>query len=227
MSEIGAKRRAEIKREIQDIFPQTEWDLLKAQINWVFEQYEKESLISRDTHPNRKQMIGAIEGIQRRIESVMARFCEDDGAAIMGWLSGVMDDPEKKGIESSHTSFVDKVTELHKTTVMALDELYEHDEEFELNGTPHKRKTQTSVRDGMVIPMLTVVACRNGLAPSSDWGHLDDACRFVDLVLEYAEIPAPDAGKNVAKRGEAAQGRLRRMIKESARKYRETGKIDK
>src|SRR5690554_3913455 len=110
MTDVSDERRTEIKREIQSIFPQIDRELLAAQINLVFDRYETESLISRDTHPTRKQMIEAVEDIQRHLESVMARFCEDDGAAIMGWLSGVMDDPKKEGIESSHTSFADKLT---------------------------------------------------------------------------------------------------------------------
>ena len=215
----------EIKHKIEALFPETDPEVLKAQINWVFDQYNTESLISRDTHPNRRQMIQAVEGIQSHLESVMARFCEDDGAAIMGWLSGVMDDPKNEGIESSGTSFADKLTQLHKTTKTTLEELNAHDGEFEINGTPQKRRTRTSVRDELMIPMLTVIASRNGLSPADDWEDLDKACEFASLVMEYASIPVPDVGQGVAQRGEVAQGRLRRMIKGAARRYEETGQV--
>lgn len=219
MSQRSEAELERLREEIGRTLPEAEPDILKAQINWVFDQYNQESLISRDTHPTRSQMIKAIEGIKGNLESIMFRFCEPDGGAIVGWLSGVMVDPDKKGIESTHAEYADKLTELHKASATALEELLEGNGEFEINGQPHARKTRTNVRDTMMIPMLTVIACRAGLSPANDWDDLDRTCKFVSLVLEFADIPAPDAGKEVDKRGEEAQGRLRRMIKEAARRY--------
>ena len=224
----GDERQAAIRRKIQRIFPDTDRELLAAQINWVFDQYNTEYIVSRDTHPTRRQMIDAVEKIQGQLDSILARFCEEDGAAIMCWLSAVLDDPYKTDEQSDlSVSFSSKLGELRTATATTLAELHEHDGEFEIDGVSHKRRTRTSVRDRMMIPMLTAIACRNGLSPGCDWEDLDQACDFVTLVLEFAGIPAPDAGRDVAKLGEAAQGRLRRMVKEAARQYQETDRIDK
>lgn len=215
----------DIKQRIEALFPDTDPELLKDEINLVFDTCNTRSLISRDTHPTKHQMVSAIEEINRHLEAIMHRFCEDDGGAVMGWLSAVMDDPDKKGIESGMVSFADKLRELHQTTQRALDEFYTGDGEIELSGRPHTRKSRTHVRDTVMIPMLAVTACVNGLSPADDWEDLDKACEFAKLVMEYASIPAPGTGKNVATRGETAQGRLRRMVKEAARRYQETGQV--
>jgi hypothetical protein len=204
-------RQDEIWTQIQATLPEVEADVLAAMLDKIMEGYATERGISRDTMPTKPQMQDALHDIHSHLWAIASRLMEDDGPMIAGWLGAELDQEN----ESSAT-FINQVVEMLEATERSIGHV-EKSEHTIVNDKPHTRRTRTAARDKYLIPMLTGATMQVGMDPSNDWEDLDRACRFVGLVLEHAGIDAPDAGKDVDRHGEQAQGRLRRMIKDAAR----------
>ncbi|NDY96984.1 hypothetical protein [Wenzhouxiangella limi] len=204
--------------EIYATLPEIEPDDLRSSIQLRLDCYEDGRLFSRDTAPTHRQLLAWLQQLRGDLGAVCAKLQQDESAFLITGLSAELDptsdDPAK---------FAAQTIELFEATERAIRNV-EQGSHLGINGVVHTQRTQTDTRDQYLIPSLIQIAMDAGLDPSSnDLEDLDRTCEFVKLVLEQAGIKAPSIGKDVERRGEAAQGRLRRTVKEAAQRLTKQG----
>lgn len=213
------KLSADQKKTIAKTLPKANNKALKKalinQIEKVLFKYEHELLISRDTYPTASEIRAQAESVRIHLEAAMlslVRSANSESLAVIGLLGAMLD-----GTEQASASFIEKLTELI-TSAQKVIENCEPEKPLYFDGEIHKRRTRTRTRDRYLIPMLTgISSAYGGLDLLDDYEDLDVACNFVSTVLSVVQIPCPDPGDTSAG-GETAQGRLRRQIKEAAKK---------
>lgn len=205
-------------------------EALAADIRRTLEDYQWRRLNSRDTHPTVAEAHQTSIEIEKRLAWIMdALLGKDQNPFLAVWLSGALTGNDKGPL----LEFPEAVMQLLRVVRQVNDDFERNaDELFEVDGTPHRRKTRTKTRDTFLIPKLILDAMTHGEnvgAPDTavnDLEAIDNLCDFVSLCLNVAKIQAPDSGET-QREGEIAQGRLRRLVKEILREFPNILAIDK
>lgn len=223
------KKQSEIWNEIQKTLPETDPEELRRRVDFSLAFYDGRRLLSRDTAPTLPQLLEWLKDIHNSLEEVSKLLNKDESAFLVLGLSHELDRASRSPVK-----FAEQIIDLIEATRRAIDKA-EAGSLLAINGKRHTRKTRTETRDEVLIPMLTGHFIQlavdplefydelDPMDPCKDDEFIDQACRFVSLVLQYAEIPAPDIGPDVGRVGAPAQGRLRRAVKEAARGLTNSG----
>ena len=213
-------------RAVADIIGAGNHAKLGAELEEILSIYQDRRRFGRDTFPTPAEAHQTSIEIEKRLAWIMdALRGQEQNPFLAIWLSGALTENDNGPM----FEFPEAVMQLLRVVRKVNDDFERNTgEPFEVGGTPHRRKTRTEARDTVLIPALILCAQVHGnpdlVGGDDDYEALDTICEFLTATMNAVGVAAPDAGNTL--HGEVAQGRLRRMVKDNIKRFREMREND-
>lgn len=199
-------------------------DALAYVLDGIFKKYaDYRELTSRDSMPTGPELTVALGEVYDHLEAIALLCTQNIHVAV--WLDEFAkdlpaDDPLPGRFSTSLVSCLRAARDAHEHFQNATGRDEPLVVQRDAAAVEHRKRTRTESRDTVLIPSLVSWLHIAGLHLKEDDGRwnleaVDAACEIIALILGSQGVPVPAAGDTNTPKGEANQGRLRRMVKDT------------